>query len=158
MGLRTEGADDFDRIARALKEAADKDLQKAVSGALRDVAKPLGVEVLEEAADEFPHAGGFAAYLANKGKVLVSNNLRGRVAATEVIFRNKGVQFGSLNKGHLRHPVWARSTETRREWTWVDQNVPSGAFTRAFEKRASRAREAALEAAQGVLDQVARKA
>lgn len=158
MGFRTDGADDLDRIAAALKQAADGDLQKAVSGAIREIARPLGSEVLEEAVDEFPHGGGFAAYLASKGKVLVSNSLRGRIASVEVIFRNKGVQFAALEKGRFRHPVWARSSETRRQWTWVDQNVHPGAFSRAFEKRAERAREVALEAAQGVLDDIARKA
>lgn len=158
MGIRTEGADDLDRIAHALKEAGDKELQKAVSGAFREVARPLGQDVIEEASEEFPHAGGFADYLRSKGKVLVSSSLRGRVASVQVIFRNKGVQFGALNKGRLRHPVFARSSQTSRQWTWTTQNVHPGAFDRAFEKRASRAQEVALEAAQGVLDDIARKA
>lgn len=158
MGFRTEGADDLDRVARALKDAADKDLQKRVSAAMREVARPIGRQVLEEGARALPSRGGFASYVEEKGRVLVSNSLRGRVASVEVILRNKGVQFKAIDAGRLRHPVFARGTQARNDWPWVTQAIRPGAFSRPFEEKAATARGEIIEAAQGVLDQVARKA
>lgn len=155
--IRTEGADDLQRLADALKEAADKDLQKQVSAAIRGEAKPLGQRVLRRGAEQMPHRGGLAERVAALGRVGVSNSLRGRVASVQVLLRNKGVDLKAMDAGFVRHPVFARSTQTRKEWTWRRQDVPAGAFTKAFEAGAAEVRDAALRGAQAALDDVARK-
>lgn len=153
--IRTEGADDLDRLAAALREAADKNLQRRMSKAMRDVARPIGLAVLHDGAEEMPHAGGFSNYLTNKGRVGVSTALRGKVASVSVLLRNRGVQFKAMDAGILRHPVFADHDLTRKQWTWVAQSVAPGAFSRAFERRAETARAAVLAAGQQVLNDAA---
>lgn len=158
MTLRIEGTDDLQKVADALKEAGDKDLQKRISGALRSEAKPLGLRVLRRGAEEMPHRGGLSARVAGEGRVGVSSALRGRVASVSVILRNKGVDLKSMDAGILRHPVFGRADRSRKEWAWTRQSVPAGAFRRAFDAEAAEVQKAAVKAAQDVLDDVARKA
>lgn len=155
MVVRVEGTDDLQRIADALKEAGDKDLQKSIAAALRSEAKPLGERVLRRGAESMPHRGGLAERVAGLGRVGVSSALRGRVASVSVILRNKGVDLKSLDAGILRHLVFAQSGRPR---TWVRQTVPAGAFRQAFEDEAREVQAKAVKAAQGVLDDVGRKA
>ena len=155
MSVRIEGTDDLQKVADALKDAADKDLQKQVSAALRTEAKPLGAKALARGAEQMPHRGGLAERVAGMGRVGVSSALRGRIASVSVILRNKGVDLKSMDAGVLRHPVYARAGQPR---TWVRQSVPAGAFRRAFDAEADDARKAATKATQNVLDDVARKA
>ncbi len=155
--IRTAGSDDLDKIAKALKEAGDKDLQKQVSAAMRKVAKPIGEQTLREGAEGLPHRGGLADYVASKGRIGVSNSLRGRSASVTIALRNKGVRFAAMNRGILRHPVYGRPGLTRKQWTWAQQAIKPGLFSDAFEKQADTARKAVNKAAQDVLDDVARK-
>ena len=155
MVVRVEGTDDLQRVADALKDAGEKDLVKAVSGALRGEAKPLGERVLRRGAGEMPARGGLRARVEGLGKVGVSSSLRGRIASDSVILRNKGVDLKAMDAGFVRHPVFARGDRDR---VWVRQSVPAGAFSKAFEAEAREVQQAAVKAAQGVLDDVARKA
>lgn len=149
--LRIKGTEDLQRVADALKQAADKDLQRATSAALRVEAKPLGLRVLRAGAEEMPRRGGLADRVGSLGSVGVSSALRGRSASVSVLLRNKGVDLKSMDAGFVRHRVFGRGP-------WVRQRVPAGAFRRAFEAEAAEVREKAVKAAQGVLDDVARKA
>lgn len=149
--IRTDGADDLDRIAAALRQAADRELQKKVSGAMRGPARVLGRVVLDEGSQEMPSRGGLAARIRELGRVGVSNSLRGRVASVNVILKNKGVNLKALDVGVLRHPVFGN-----RGW-WVQQQVPGGAFSRAFDREAGSVRDEVTKAAQDVLTDVARK-
>jgi hypothetical protein len=151
MVSRIEGLEDLQRVADALKEAGDKDLQNKVSAALRNQAKPLGLLVLRTGAAEMPHRGGLSGRVSGMGRVGVSSALKGRVSAVSVILRNKGVDLKSMDAGVLRHPVFGNRS------AWVRQSVPSGAFSRAFDAEALVVQRAATKAAQDVLDDVARK-
>ena len=155
MVVRIEGTDDLQRVADALKDAGEKDLVKAVSGALRGEAKPLGERVLRRGAESMPHRGGLSERVAGMGKVGVSSALRGRIASVSVILRNKGVDLKAMDAGVLRHPVFAQADRSR---VWVRQSVPAGAFRKAFDAEAAEVQAKAVKAAQGVLDDVARKA
>lgn len=158
MTVRIEGTDELQKIADALKAAADRELQKRVSAAMRDLAKPLGRRVLEKGAEELPQRGGFAAYFVARGRVNVSNSLRGRSASVTIALRNKGTRFAAVDKGLLRHPVFARGDKTRKEQTWVSQRIRPGVFTRAYEAEVPNVRAEVLKAAQATLTDVARKA
>lgn len=152
MTLRIEGTDDLQRIADALKEAGEKELSNRVIKDMRNAAKPIGVRVLQRGAEEMPHTGGLSARIAALGSVGVNSALKGRVATVSVVLRTKGAALPKLNQGNLRHPVFGN-----RE-VWVGQPVPPGAWTRAFKAEQAEATAAVLKAAQGVLDDVGRKA
>lgn len=151
MSIRIEGTDDLQRVADALKEAGDKDLQKRVSAAIRTEAKPLGLRVLHRGAEKMPQRGGLADRVAGMGRVGVSSALRGRVASVQVILRNKGVDLKAMDAGVLRHPVFGNRQ------AWVRQSVPARAFSDAFDAEAAQVQQAVNKAAQDTLDDVARK-
>lgn len=158
-GLTTARTDhlasrDFDRIANELRAAADRKLQRRVAYAIAKIARPIGREVLEEGASEMPQRGGLADRVA-ASKVGVSSWFRGQTSFIAIRFRNS-IRLKGLNRGYLRHPVFADSAETRDEWTWVSQSVPGQAFTKALQKRQTAVRGAAVAAAQDVLHDVAR--
>lgn len=150
MAIRTEGADDLQRLADALKAAGDKDLQKQVSKAMRDEARPLGQKVLVRGSEDLPQRGGLAERVRDMGRVGVSSSLRGRAASVQVILRNKGADLKSMDGGIVRHRVFGSER-------WVAQQIRAGAFTRAFEAESGEVREAALKGAQKALDDAARK-
>lgn len=155
--VRLQATDDLQKLADALKEAADTDLQKQVSAAMRAVAKPLGQRVLAKGSAELPRRGGLADYVAAKGRIGVSNSLRGKTASVTLALRNKGVRFAAMDRGKLRHPVFGRPGFTRKEWTWTQQAIRPGAFSRQFEAEADEVAAEVNKAAQQVLDNVARK-
>lgn len=173
-GLRLEGADDFERFGRALKEAADKDLSKAVGKAIRQEAKPAGVETIRKAARAMPSRGGFSALVAE-----ARPGIRFRQAqdpSVQLLLKDKsGHDLAALDKGILRHPVFLRKRglirktgrgktghvlggDDRKGWTWVAQKVPAGEFTKAWDAQASKVRTGVVRAVQDTLDDIARKA
>lgn len=153
-GIRVEGADDLERVARAFREG-DKDLQRKVSAAMRNAAKPLGEVVVRAGASVMPHRGGFAARVAAT-RVGVTNSLRGKSATVTIRARSlEGYDLAGLDRGLLRHPVFARAGARR---VWASQPVPAGAFSAAFRLRAPQVQRDVLNAADGVLDTIARKA
>lgn len=145
--LRLESTGDFPRFARALKQA-DKSLGREVRNSLRKVAKPLGEQVMPDAAARMPHRGGFSALVAQP-RIGLRVNGSGVVLLLGDRSRH---DIRSLEQGRLRHPVFADGSKTRREWPWVSQRVPEHAFTNAFLRLSPpRARAAALRAVQEVL-------
>lgn len=147
---------DFEKIAKALKAAGDKGLQKEVSKAIREEARPLGRRVLEEGADELPESGGLADRVRDLGRVGVSASLAGRVASVRIILRNKGAGLGVIDRGIIRHPVYPRFGVPREEWTWTEQPVRAGAFSRPFRRQVGPVRKAALKGAKKALSDAAR--
>ncbi|HJR90329.1 MAG TPA: hypothetical protein VJ782_09260 [Aeromicrobium sp.] len=146
-------SDDLQRISRALKEAGDKGLQKRVSAAMRQEAKPLGERVLRAGAGKMPRRGGLSSRISSRGKVLISNSLGGKSASVTLRLKTSdGYDLRGLDRGQLRHPVYGHRK------TWVRQSVPANAFTEAFEAEAPRFRQSILKAAQDTLNDVARKA
>lgn len=151
MAIRTEGADDFDQIARALREA-DKDLKRKTTAAMRKAAKPAGLRTIEKASEAMPRRGGFADYLQAQGRVGFGTSLRDSGSSLSMLLRHKGVDLRRLERGILRHPVFGNRD------VWATTKVPAGEFGKAFEQEVPPIRQAVLDAAQDVLDDVARKA
>lgn len=151
MAIRTKGADDLNQLGAALKEAGDRDLTKQLRKEFREIGRPIGRKVLIKGAEEMPQRNGFAARVVEQGRVGIGASLGGRITSVRIILKNKGVDLRRVDRGILRHPVWGN-----RE-NWVAQQVPEGAFTRAFNSEAKEARKAALTAAQATLKTVSRK-
>jgi hypothetical protein len=173
-GLRVEGTDDFERFARALKEAADKDLSRNVGKALRTIGKPLGERVIRKGAERMPHRGGFAGLVA-EARVGMRFSQSANPSVQLLLKDRSNHDLKSLDTGILRHPVFLRNRKglrktargktghvlggtERKGWTWVAQRVPAGEFTKAFEAEAPRVANDAITAVQKTLDDAARKA
>lgn len=134
-------ASDYARLAGKLKDA-DKAIAKQVRAELADAAKPFGEEVIRDGSDSMPRRGGLRELLQQGGRV----SLRTRSDGVYVALQNRdGVQLGALNKGSLRHPVFARAGMSSREaGALVDEAVrASGGRLKYGRRRAvSRARNA----------------
>jgi len=150
---------DLDAYKAAAKKvkAADEQLQREFRAKLRDVAKPLGEQVIVEGAEEMPSRGGLKDRLM-KGRATVNASSL-RVALS--LANSSGVHLEPINRGKLRHPVFASHQATKRAakqtalaangtlkgvslrkavnkvrrkgWSWVGQDVPAGTYDKAFE-------------------------
>lgn len=152
--LEVKGLDQLRDLSHALKEASDKDLTNGVRAAIRSETKPAGLRILRAGAAAMPHRGGFSARVATQGRVGLQTALVSKDLHITMTLSNKGANMRALNAGELRHPVFATADRPR---VWVRQQVPAGAFTRAFHAEAPALRDAALRGAQGALNDVARK-
>jgi hypothetical protein len=141
-------ADDYGRFASAAK-GAEKDVQKALRKALRDTAKPLGSAVVRTGSAQMPSRGGLRAKLAG-GKVGLAISLGNNPKVTLKLGAKPGIGLANLNRGTLRHPVYGRGK-------WVSQRVPAGTYDAAFEAGAPAVKRRVADAAQDVLDDIARK-
>jgi len=154
-GLRIEGTEEWRRCAVDLKAAADKDLLKAVRKSIRDLAKPVGRFVLDRGAEAMPASGGLAARMVETGKVGVTAGMAGRNPKITINLsapKTGGASVGLADsKGFVRHPVYARGDQDRKQWAWVRQNVESGTFTKAFEEQADELADAVLSAVEKVM-------
>jgi hypothetical protein len=153
-GIRTQGTDDLERLAAALKEASDRDLTNRVRKSMRDIAKPVGVRTLAGGAERMPRRGGMASRVRDRGKVGVTSAIASRTVHVTLTLNNQGANLKALDAGILRHPVWARADQPRR---WVRQSVPAKAFTAAFDVQAPVVRGQVLGAMQATLNEAARK-
>jgi hypothetical protein len=154
----------FEEVAEAYRDG-DKVLRRHVGAALRGIAKPLGKRVLSRGAAKLPRRGGLADRVADGGKVGVSANLTGRTPQVLLRLQDKaGYQLAAMNRGQLRHPVFARGAKFgdgargRKAWTWVSQTIPPNAFTEEFEAELPKVRSELIDASQQALGEIARDA
>jgi hypothetical protein len=125
----TVRAEDYVRLQRSLKDA-DKKVARAIRKRLREAAGPVGRYILEYGVEKMPRRGGLQAYLLGHSPVGVS----ARSTGMDVwLGSRKKSQLSLINRGFLRHPVWARATRTRKQWGWSTQAVPEEAFTEALD-------------------------
>ena len=136
-------ADDFKRFAASLK-TADKKLATEIRRELREVGREQGDAILEAGIEPMPSRGGLAAWISRFAKVTVS--IQRTRLELQLGIRKKDLIPRLNSSGRLRHPVHARPDRTRKEWSWVDQQVPSGTFSEAFADRKDEA-VTAVEAA-----------
>lgn len=153
MAFRTEGTEELHAIAHRLNEAAERTLTNAVRKSMRDVAKPVGQQVVQEAAQPMPQRNGFADRVRSRTTVGIQSAIASRTVHVTIAARNPGSNLASLNKGILRHPVWARAGVER---VWRTQHVPADAFTKALAVHASPVRDEVLRAMQSTLNTITR--
>ena len=140
-------AEDYQRMQAKLKDI-DKKVARIYRKRLREAAPPLGRHVLEYGIEKMPKRGGLQAYL--KGNSPISTSARPSGVDLWLGSKKKS-QLSLLNRGMLRHPVFADPTATRtftkatatkkgiktssntvRQWAWVNQKVPAEAFDEAL--------------------------
>jgi hypothetical protein len=123
------GADQLARLAKALKEAGAKDLQRELSKGLNRAVKPLKAEIKQSAADNLPKRGGLAASIAaSKLSTRRPNNKKGsglRIVAKGpyslyhldqgIVRHGKGKKTQAIAPGWWTNPTEASAPEVRRE-------------------------------------------
>ncbi len=145
MDVKVQGAQDFRALSRALKDAGAKDLTRELSRAISAAARPVRDEARASARAHLPRAGGLAEYVAGASFRTQRKTSARNPSITISLSRRQAQGPGKINlygmdRGKFRHPVHARSTETRDQWKWVTQQVDPGWWSEVVAKLADRSR------------------
>jgi F0F1-type ATP synthase gamma subunit len=156
--LELRGANQFAAVAKALKESGDRGLAREFNKALRDSAKPFQEAVAREAEATLPRRGGLNKRVAKLAvpKVRKSNSKRGVGIRLVAVGKSGAKSLARMNRGQVRHPVFANGRKTREEWVWVTQSITPGFWTKAADatqKDVARNMQAALDAVARRIDQ-----
>lgn len=145
--MADDGAADFLRLSKALKEAGRKDLRNELHKGLRTAAKPL-IKKTRAATSRLPQKGGLAAKVKKTPQRIQVRTGVNTAGVRVVVPKKAGSGAQAANRGVIRHPVFGD-----RE-TWVDQPVPPGWFDEPIEASAPEIRPELEKAVQHVLDQI----
>jgi hypothetical protein len=142
-----EGGEKLAALDRALKKASERDLAKQLDKGVRRPLQELIPKLPASALATLPKRGGLAAQIA-ASKIGVRRYNAGRYPGVRLVARN-AYGLARKDRGKLRHPVFADQSQTRDEWTWVDQDIRPGWFSNVTEPerpRLARELEAAIDA------------
>jgi hypothetical protein len=143
--LQIRGAEKFGEVAKALKQAGDKELRKELYSSLNRAAKPMVADAKKSAAAKLPKSGGLNKRVA---KARMSIRRRAGSRPSVKIVASGMSQLGLINRGRVRHLVYGRAP-------MVDQAIPEAKdwFTEPMQARAGEVRREIVKA----IDTVARK-
>lgn len=114
-----QGLDQLQAMSKALK-GWDSEFRKDFNRDVRNLARPVIPDLRAAVEASYPKRGGLAARMA-KAK-MTPGFLTGRNPTIRIVVKGLQIKLGEVY-GVLRHPVFADSSETRKEWTWVNQPV-----------------------------------
>jgi hypothetical protein len=146
VDIRVQGADKFGKLAKALKQAGDKELQKELYSAINRATKPMRAEAKKSAEQNLPKTGGLNSRVA---RTRMSTRRRaGRDPGVRIVAKGMD-QLELMDQGRVRHPVYGNRAR------WVNQPIPDakGWFTKPMEEGAEEVRRELLTA----IDEVAKK-
>lgn len=157
LDLQVRGADKLGKVGKALRETANKELRKELTRGLRQAAKPMVLEAKRAAGQQLPQHGGLAARVA-RSRFSVQTRTSGRRLGVRIAANGPKDQGGrklniqTLNRGVVRHPVYARGSD-RDKWAWVEQKIKPGWFDDTLTRQRPRVQGELIK----VIDEVARK-
>lgn len=136
--LVIKGAEDLEKLGRALKQVGDRELRKELLATIRAAMKPVKEAVQESARENLPSGGGFAELVA-------TSRFQSR---TRLAGKNVGVRFEAkskheikaLDRGRLRHPLYGNKEH------WYTQTVTAGWFSTPIEEMSQEIRVEVSEA------------
>lgn len=148
--FEVRGAEKFEKVAKALKTAGDKELRKELYSAINRATKPLRANAKKSAERNLPKAGGLNKRVA-----------RARMSARRSTGRNPGVkivakgmeQLALMDQGMVRHPVYGNRKR------WVNQPIPDaeGWFSKPMEDGKPEAQREIVHALDDVAKKLAKK-
>jgi hypothetical protein len=149
------GADQLAKLAKQLKEAGDKGLQRELSKAISQATKPVKEAARQSALETLPKRGGLAARVAGS-RFSTRRYASSRASGIRIQAKN-AYALGRLDKGRVRHPVFADQGKTRDEWTWVTQIIWPGWWTKPTKAAAPAVRREIEQAMQTVANKIGRR-
>jgi hypothetical protein len=158
--FEVRGAKELAQLSKALKDAGQTGMRKELTAGMSRAARPLLAVAKQAAQDTFPKQGGLADR-ERKVSFRVSVRTGAKTAGVRIVAPGRYVAAGAVNRtGRFRHPVFADSRKTRRDWTWTTQTVPGGQgwFDRAMNDSAPVVRRELEQAMENVLDKIVREA
>lgn len=113
-GILAVDARGLRQLQKDLKKIGDSDLSKELRAGLKKSGEIVARAARSNASWSTRIPGSIRVVVAQKG---VAVRAGGPKAPHAITFEGKN------NGGDRRHPVFARSTQTRSEWTWVTQQA-----------------------------------
>ena len=148
MDIRVVGAEDFAIVARRLKQAGDKGLQRELYAGLNRSVKPLIRDVKDSVGDYLPEGGGYAGEVQAQLSVKVRRRAGGRNPAVYLIGKAGSRDLGRLNRGVLRKPLFGNKQ------FWFSQRIPAKFWDEPLEQGAPRVRLELVQAIAKVARQI----
>jgi hypothetical protein len=131
--VEIRGADQLARLARQLKEAGDRGLQRELYGGINRAMKPVREDLKRSAVSgKIPRRGGLAAKVA-ASRFRTRRRTSAWVSGIRLEATNQ-YTLGRLNRGQVRHPI-----PNNRD-VWVTQQIEPGWFTEPTQAAAPRVR------------------
>jgi hypothetical protein len=149
--LEIRGADKLGKLAKALKQAGDKDLQKELYAGLNRATKPLRSDAKRSADENLPRRGGLNKRVA---RARMSTRRRGGKNPGIKIVAKGMPQLGRIDRlGKVKHPVHGHRDR------WVDQKIPEaqGWFTDPMQAGAPPVRKELVRTLDAIARKLARK-
>ena len=142
------GASDYKAFAQRLK-AADRKVASGLRRRVRDASKPLAEAVAKDGPEGLPESGGLADWLRQAKPSLSMTQTRVAIKLTGLkgSRTQKTSDLNAINRGRLRHPVYA---QPGRKAGWANQPVQAGTYDAAIDTHGAEA----LEDIARVLDDV----
>lgn len=163
--IEVSGGDQFRRLAIEMRNAGRRDLLRELRKELRNAGRPtvLGIQAAYRTLPDISPARreGVQARVTVAKAVRVELRASASAARVRVLVDPKKLppDMRSLPKvweaGRWRHPVFARSSQTRNEWTWVQQQShPAAVFRRTCRAHAPDFRAGCLRAMDTIKDRL----
>ena len=148
MGALDIDASDYKAFAQRLK-AADRKVASGLRRRVRDAAKPLGDAIAKDGPEGLPSSGGLADWLrqAKPGLSMTQTRMAIKLTGLKGSRTQKTSDLNAINRGRLRHPVYA---QPGRKAGWANQPVQAGTYDAAIDTHGAEA----LEDIARVLDDV----
>jgi hypothetical protein len=144
MSIEIRGADQLAKLARDLKDAGRKDLQRELSQAINRAVKPVKQQISHEASAVLPRRGGLARE-ASGARLATRRRATAKVAGVRLAVSKSPVSLWHLNQGIIRH---------RRDGKLIEsQHTAPGFWDRPTEAAAGEVRRQLMVA----LDEISRK-
>lgn len=117
FSLKVTGADKLERLSKALRDAADKDLKKELGKGVRRAVRPMRETFKAGALGFLPFRGGLAEEVADGMRFRTKIRTGGSSVGVRVVAALPGHDLAAMNRGRLAHPVYGN----RR--VWVNQQI-----------------------------------
>jgi hypothetical protein len=139
-------------VAGKLRKAAARDLTRELRSGQRKAFRPLQPEIKAEAAATLPKRGGYAGIMSRAVKVSVRTGFGPNALTARIYARGKveSRDVVAVNDGLLRHPRFGHRSH------WYAQRIRRGFVDRPVDRVADRVLNESAEAAERVLQQIAR--
>lgn len=151
-------AEDFSRLARRLRDAGETGLRRELRQAISDSVKPFADGISAPGYLKPYMPGRYADVLAGDMRVTASQRASAAAYGVSVTVRGRlhRRHVQALNRGLLRHPVFARGP--RQDWAWRDQadGMRPGFFDDATRAAGPEIRQHVIDAMHAVAAKIAK--
>jgi retron-type reverse transcriptase len=146
--IEIQGADQLARLAKQLREAGAKDLQRELGQAINRATKPVKADIKRSFAEMLPHRGGLAKRAAAT-KLTTRRRTSAKTAGVRIVAKGT-LSLYHLNQGQIRHRKDGNINAGKV------QPITPGVWTKPAEAAAPKAREEIVKSMDAVAAKIVR--